>query len=866
MPPPVVSNLQVLNGLTSPAMNADHRIAVLKAQDSLWSDDEIRWHLERILQRNEDPTKVLLDPLLATHVMTSGQTGLIFRWVQQLRPKIKMIVTAVWTQGHWTPYAWTWNEQCLIAHSWDVQGTAISCNLLHDALAKAVGARTFMGHTAHRQFAENTLCGVCAVRWLDHFISGKMLPSNLSEAEQLNQVAKQMFVEFLQASNAVARPWIWASGLDALVNARLLDLLQQHGVPKSEVDQRAKVIVNAIGVPSVQRAVTGTAPWRSLKALANQADPVVQLVMPDELAEVIKQRAESGGDKSTKQKRKGDKGKTNHMAPAQLDPAKVQIAPGVFVDEANKTVPQIAAATLGPLATGVALATFDEVAPFLKAGKQVSKDSLAVFIMNAVEAQMETLLPWFQCRIAARCIANGEPLLITGYLVQLGMVTVSLAKKQTIVEAGDVQAACVKAAIYRDSFVGNWEDLIKAPVRFVLQCLIPLQVCDADVPCSCGKWHKKADSPVKDPVLDVWRRQWLSLSFRPTTPTQADVFVVNVRYVHEAEHAVLSQSGINGLFLEPRSLDSKLPTNDFQVLWMPRSNLTELNHLRQTVPDIVGIARLGARLGLRTTVLHAAEVGQAVKPDVILLQTGNQTEYEVGPVPYGMDRAAVASLCASMGWKAKPITPIKSLEGSLGILWLVRTNTEPLHTVFATKHGDVVVTKRETKAPTNMSRRLPAIASEATMQLCTLQTSVPKGEDPLMKNDPWGPAVNKLKLSPIVPDPVAQLQQVEDRIERAVLAKIPKPVEAMEVDSAAVHPDYSHRLEQLEAQVSKLTAGHAVIETKLEESQKRSDAQFNQMQHQVAVQLESQSSHMEELFRSQLSQIESILGKRARTE
>ena len=333
MIPPVVSNLQVLNGLMASTMSTDHRKAVLQAQDDLWADDEIRWHLNRILEKSEDPTKILLDPLLATHVMTSGQTGLIFRWVQQLKTKVKMIVTAVWTHGHWTPYAWTWNEQCLIAHSWDVQGTSINCNLLHDALAKAVGARTFMGHTAHRQFADHKLCGVCAVRWLDHFVSGKMLPSDLSEAEHLHQVAKQIFMEFLQHATAVARPWIWASGLDALVNARLLDLLQQHGVPKSEVDQRAKVVVNAIGVSAVQKAVTGTAPWRSIKALANQAEPVVQLVMPDELAEVVKQRADSGGDKMGKQKKKADKSKVNLTTPVQLDPAKVQIATGVFVDE-----------------------------------------------------------------------------------------------------------------------------------------------------------------------------------------------------------------------------------------------------------------------------------------------------------------------------------------------------------------------------------------------------------------------------------------------------------------------------------------------------------------------------------------------------
>ena len=128
--PPVVPNLHVLQGFSSPTMAAQQRLAVLAVQKFLWADDEVRWHIQRILEKQNDATKILLDPLLASHVMTSGQTGILYRWMQTVPPTTKVIVSAVWTQGHWTPYAWTWNEQCLTAHSWDVQGTPINCNLL----------------------------------------------------------------------------------------------------------------------------------------------------------------------------------------------------------------------------------------------------------------------------------------------------------------------------------------------------------------------------------------------------------------------------------------------------------------------------------------------------------------------------------------------------------------------------------------------------------------------------------------------------------------------------------------------------------------------------------------------------------------
>ena len=80
--PPVVPSLKVLQGLTSPQMTSQQRIAIMNAQDILWSDDEIRWQLQRILVKANNESKVLMDPLLATHVMTSGQPGLVVSVVQ----------------------------------------------------------------------------------------------------------------------------------------------------------------------------------------------------------------------------------------------------------------------------------------------------------------------------------------------------------------------------------------------------------------------------------------------------------------------------------------------------------------------------------------------------------------------------------------------------------------------------------------------------------------------------------------------------------------------------------------------------------------------------------------------------------------
>ena len=153
-----------------------------------------------------------------------------------------------------------------------------------------------------------------------------------------------------------------------------------------------------------------------------------------------------------------------------------------------------------------------------------------------------------------------------------------------------------------------------------------------------------------------------------------------------------------------------------------------------------------------------------------------------------------------------------------------------------------------------------AVASSATLQLC----AATDGSDPWLKTDPWASALNKVPIPPIT-DPSQGLKQVEARIEKAIMAKLPKFAD-MEVDSASESQGQDQRLGALEAQMQKLVHHQQQVDSKLDEVQRKNDAQIAQMHHQVQSQLASQGSHIESLFKGQLEQIENLLGKRARTE
>ena len=118
-------------------------------------------------------------------------------------------------------------------------------NLLHDAVSKAVGARTFLSHIEHRNFAKEEYCGLCTDRWLDHKIRGRMLPTSVDEVIYLHEVARRQFADFVLAQDAVQRPWIWASGIDGRSHLRLKELLEQHGVPSGQLDTRIALLTQS---------------------------------------------------------------------------------------------------------------------------------------------------------------------------------------------------------------------------------------------------------------------------------------------------------------------------------------------------------------------------------------------------------------------------------------------------------------------------------------------------------------------------------------------------------------------------------------------------------------------------------------------
>ena len=446
--------------------------------------------------------------------------------------------------------------------------------------------------------------------------------------------------------------------------------------------------------------------------------------MSHELDAVVQTKATKGAGKGRRRKGLGDVPTPSRaVPPPEIDPNKLMVEDGSFVSANGHALKQVQLAKVGPFCEGVVLVTLQEV----KAGHVVSSGALGFLLFNAENTLMDTKLSWSSIRIVARCLP--------AVLVQLGKLLVGQKQSQSACVIPCVEAACLKVqvSVYRDMVAVPWEDIVASPVRFVLTQLAPLTkcTCEAMTVCESPCWHPTEAGEVQDPVLDVWRKQWVSSTFRPAAPQAADIFMLNIRYLGSLEEKLLPYFGLGGVFLEPRSLCARHPVTDYQVLWRGKSDLSELQRLRSCHPAILGLARMGSRLGVRVATVDAADAGS------IFLASGSRATFEVGPLcPTAVIGLRRRKFVPNMDGRPGPCTfpgPSTSWE-SCGCC---RLCSSPPAAVIPYEGGELVITKLPDKHVENPSDKTAIIGASEALQLCAKTAAFEQSHPQQPKPDPW---------------------------------------------------------------------------------------------------------------------------------
>ena len=882
---PVVSSREQVSHLLKQMIPKEIRIAVLEQQGFVLADDEIRFLLDRkVSQASSNMYLFTWDPLILTCVVRHGHLHLL-QALADWMPSEATIVTAISIEQHWYPVVWQWENKQLIGMTCGHAGNfSLALQQVHNVMCRLLNCQPTTLQYYPIAFAVTQCCGALVDAFCDFIIYQCPLPSTMMQLQEHHARLRNDFVASL--TTATPRPWIWGAG-EQLWQQTLAVLLQDHGVAAEDVDARVKLLQEKLGTSALAKAIQSPVPWRELKWLANSVSPIVQIIKPTELQSAIDRKVQQGGVVGSRAQKKQAKGKSGGKGKAKgqhVDPSSLRLEPGVFECGEKIALGQIDIGQIGPNANGIVLCTKAQAAPYLKSNRSLTAGGLAVIIVDGPDALPPTTLVSQQVRVPVICLANSEPALIDGVMFQLGNLPVRRCEAVNKFELVSISSSVVKIMVFRDQTDTPWSQVVAHPLKHVFARIPVLQRCgDDECDGSCEAWHSTESCQLSDPILELWGRQFIQLNFQQVAPEKAEVYQVHLRVPQVLQTQLQTYSGVGGVYLEPRGLDGKKPSDHFEVVWMPRITFDALQVLKQTTPGVLGLARLGSKFGLRCLATQASELHAILKPGSAYLPQGKKQFYLLGPVPFGTLKSSITTVLESIGWQARAVHAIPAAAHVHGVMWKIQAIEHPSRTLISTAQGDLLVTKLDEPQAVS-APATNVIAAAPTLHLCTSARS--SSVDPLQEADPWAVSARLLgpPQKPMQLQATDQIEKLQQQVIDAVMAKIPKE---MEVDSGNLAAD--SRLTVLEKQVQELHVGQASLAavvseqgathqcqmaqlhqqtTQLEVAVQEHSDHISSFQVQFQAQLDKQQHSLDSMFSRQMLEFKEMLGahKKARME
>eukprot|EP00438_Fugacium_kawagutii_P006883 Skav204952 [mRNA] locus=scaffold3104:103375:107907:- [translate_table: standard] len=672
---PHVSDVDQFRSLRNQMISQAERRHVCEGQGSLVADDEMMCFMEHIASIGHQNVQVtVIDPLLATSVIAQANYGLLEPYLAGL-PTEAIVITAVLWNSHWYPMAWKYDNQSVHGSTMTSGTVPLPLEQLHRVVSGKRGQHGQPLHRVEPPVPVAAYCGVWAMCYLSLVVNGSPLPTTQGEITGAAEDARATFLNAM--GDETSKPWVWGNG-DSNARVILETTLRQHGVPVNAIADRIAFLYDKLGEQEVLKAAGASNVWRELKWLANQKSPKVQIIRPMELQQVIETRVGKGqvGNRSQKKAVKGKgKGKQGSMA---LDPAMLRFDSTVFQNPQGVAMPQIDLSQISSQATGVVLATPAGAAPFVSSPRGISVGSLAIVVMSSEQMLPPSPHSPVKVQFPVECKTNAEPLLVSGYMYNVGAGAISGTSPATTVAIKAVDSCVVKLMLYRDQCPVPWAQIVAQPLKVIISMLPVLQPCDTpDCTGMCECWHEGEKGDIQEPILETWGRQWLSETFQFVAAPEAAMFSVHMRIPQCLQVIIQTYSGLQGLFAEPKAVDGRQASTAFQVIWTPKADIQQLLMLKQTRSMVLGVARVGSKLGLRCHAKDAEALFQDIRPGGVYLPAGKKQLWLVGPFPYGTLRSSIAEVLKEMGWSARPLQAVGAGPSVQGMMYRVQSVEDP---------------------------------------------------------------------------------------------------------------------------------------------------------------------------------------------
>lgn len=838
------------------------RIDILRSQQAWVALDEMEFYLGEV----RDNGFATVKPPIACEADDSD-FGI---WIEDLFVAAiendLPVATACIFQNHWIPFVvqgshetqhvFTTPEGLKLVHTTSMaQEDSISC------------------HTVMLPQAFSFDCGFQALGWIGHVLEDSSIREALLSGDRqwVAAITPSMAVQWRRnfehrllvhdfARTCIQPRHLHFGGVypQDSPDARVEQLLTQHGVPASEATKRTQQVIACIGRGPIVQALRSKQDWAEIKMLANAQHPRLQLVLPSELANAIKQRADSGqsfGDKKKKQ-RISDQPKV----PLVMNPQDVSIPDGLFKQGDDSLISQIALSAIRQDASGIVVVSAHQAQPYLKLAKPLSSFGLALLVMDHSDPIFTGIGQVI--RFPGRFEKTGEPFIGTGRLIQLGSMEVCRYYPQSQIKVDEVTNHVFRVVVYKDEFQDDWNDFIQRPIKHALDFM------------------SFKNGGEDEGVIDVWDRQWLSLRMERQKPKHSEVFQVNLRVTGVDEKQVMASSGTRGYYVEPRSVDGRSPSDAYRVVWLPKTDFATATTSLQAAQTWACLVRTGKRFGLRTLSQDAQQIHDQYKPQTPFLESGSITHYLVGPLPFGATKATLGRVFSKWGWVARPVQPRGRSSDGGGILWEVHASQTPECEAYSMDHGDVIISELNQKKSYEKNQTDIVASARTIAAMQASQSSEPRkgvskpSGDGIFDSDPWAgyvPASKVSKHAASTDSSSSQSRQFEaltatvDRKIAAAIAQVDEKM-ATPASDAVMHSGVQDRVQVVEDRLSKIEQVVQAQHHQMQQQHGQVNTQLTKMQHQLDQQSHVFQEHLDQRMTEQLSQIEKLLGKKGRYE
>ena len=675
------------------------------------------------------------------------------------------------------------------------------------------------------------------------------------------------------------------------------DLLVSKGVPQEIAADRAKLAMKKLGAIPVRQALKAKDPWRALKELGSSQSKPFQLVLYSELQDHIRKKAteKKGAMGSNKGKKQHTKKESTKM---QLSPEDLELLPGDFVDADEEVVPFIMKKDIASDARGIAVVSIEFAHELQEHQHNLSIDSLAVVTIGQM-AQIKDPDRAEAIQYGALFKSTGEPVLISGTLLQLGDSSVKQKKPDKVPEVSQFDTQVVKIMVFKDAIEEvSWDSFQYGPLKHIIAVTDCLQYCDGQsCNSSCGKFHPAVDEEVHTAVLDAWAWRWSNYDGKIVKMGHADQFSIYIRIPDSALTDLLAVCGWKGIFIEPRA-SLKLGVNEnYKVIWLPKNaDIHDALRYKRTMDNVQGVARMKWRYGLRVFTKDEMAALKVIYPDAKVIACDIQCTYEIGPLPFGLSKEKVATLLGDWNWKARPLRPTRS--NYAGKFWQIGAAGPPPAPVMPTDQGAVTITLQSETQEAGSSKQWIQASSktQAVLKKGHVTKETHRDEDIWEKGqDPWSKWRNYQASSSAqgsdatATAPAAakdtnesrkRVKQLTEEVEglKNELTQRKNGSDKMEVDQSSITSD----VKELQAQGSKFEGWFHEAGTRMTQMEEHIRAQGHQItglqaavQHQAeaTTQIQQQvtdvkisvEEKLRESIENQTNRIEALFEKRFKT-